>query len=148
MTSPFHTCLLIDDNCLDNFINKILIFRNNFAEEVIAMESAYEALSLIRNGSIKPDVIFLDIRMPIMNGFQFLNEYADLDIIKDNTKIFVLSTSCNPRDKADLENYKYVTKFIEKTLTDEKLLEIINTYCMTPLHHTINVPNMPNKLSA
>lgn len=122
MNARFHTCLLIDDNPLENFINANLILRGNFADEVMAFESTEEALNLIRNQAIHPDVIFLDIRMPVMDGFKFLREYAKIDA-NDNTTIFMLSSSCNPRDIANATNSKYITKFIQKPLTSEKLSE-------------------------
>src|SRR4051812_10225596 len=103
MNARFHTCLLIDDNPLENFINANLILRGNFADEVIAVESTEEALNLILEHAIHPNVIFLDIRMPVMDGFKFLKEYAKIDS-KENTEIFMLSSSCNPRDIENAEN--------------------------------------------
>lgn len=126
MKSPFHTCLLIDDNPLDNYINTLLVTRNAFADEVIAKVSAKEVLTSIKEGSIKPDVIFLDLRMPLMDGFQFLIEYGKLKHINKSTNIYVLSSSVNPSDISRCEHHKNVVKFIEKPLTDAKLLDIIN----------------------
>src|SRR4051812_28038502 len=80
MITPFQIWLLIDDNPLDNYINSLLIQKNNFASEVIALESSEEALFELQVGTIKPDVIFLDINMPVLNGFEFLAKYAKLDI--------------------------------------------------------------------
>jgi CheY-like chemotaxis protein len=128
---PFSNCLLIDDNPLDNFINTLLIMKTEFASEVVSFESAKEALLKLGDGTLKPDIIFLDLNMPVMNGFQFLIEYANLNIIKENTKLFVLSTSLNPADLHRAEHSPYVTKFIEKTLTWDKLQAIIDTYCIT-----------------
>ena len=132
MITPFQTCLLIDDNPLDNYINSLLIQKNNFASEVISLESSEEALFELKIGTIKPDVIFLDINMPVLNGFEFLAKYAKLDIKKGNTKIFVLSSSLNPADLYRAVNTPYVTNFIEKTLNGDKLLEITNAYRITP----------------
>jgi CheY-like chemotaxis protein len=131
MITPFSNCLLIDDNPLDNFINTLLIMKTEFASEVISFESGKEALQKLGDGTLKPDIIFLDLNMPVMDGFQFLIEYANLSIIKDNTKLFVLSTSLNPADLHRAEHSPYVTKFIEKTLTWDKLQAIIDTYCIT-----------------
>ena len=132
MITPFQTCLLIDDNSLDNYINSLLIQKHNFASEVIALESSEEALFELKVGTIKPDVIFLDINMPVLNGFEFLAKYANLDIQKDNAKIFVLSSSLNPADLYRAINTPYVSNFIEKTLNGDKLQEITNAYCITP----------------
>lgn len=73
-----------------------------------------------------------------MNGFEFIKEYAKLDNIKPSTKLFILSSTCDPSEIARAENNNYVTSFIEKTLTGEKLAEIINTHQIAPMYPTIN----------
>jgi response regulator RpfG family c-di-GMP phosphodiesterase len=148
LKAAFHTCLLIDDNSLDNYINTFLIRHYNFANQVITLESSQDALKFIGNDTIQPDIIFLDIRMPLMDGFEFIKEYAKLENIKPSTKLFILSSTCDPSDIARAENNKYVTKFIEKTLTGEKLASIVNTHQIEPMYPTINGPNGSNQLSA
>lgn len=125
MITPFNTCLLIDDNPLDNFINSKILERNNFAKVIIVSQYPDEAISLLREGKIKPDVIFLDIRMPIMDGFQFLGEYDKIDSDKSLTKIFMLSSSINPIDLAEAANNKYIAKYITKALTPEILATLL-----------------------
>ena len=132
MNATFQTCLLIDDNPLDNYINTLMIQKNNFASEVIALESSEDALLKLMSGVITPDVIFLDINMPVLNGFEFLAKYASLDINKEGTKIFVLSSSLNPADLYRAIHTPYVTNFIEKTLSIEKLQLITNSCRITP----------------
>lgn len=127
MITSFQTCLLIDDNPLDNYINTRLIRKLNFAIEVIAFESPVEALTALKNGYIKPDVIFLDINMPGMSGFEFLMEYENLQITKDKIKLCVLSSSINPEDEDRAIQSPYVTKYIQKNLKEEKLQELINS---------------------
>ena len=127
MSTSFQTCLLIDDNPLDNYINTKLIQNVNFANEVLAFESPVDALLALKEGNIKPDVIFLDINMPVMNGFEFLMEYANLHISKDNIKLCVLSSSINPEDEDRAIRSPYVTKYIQKNLKEEKLQELMNS---------------------
>ncbi len=127
MSTSFQTCLLIDDNPLDNYINTKLIQNVNFANEVLAFESPVDALFALKEGNIKPDVIFLDINMPVMNGFEFLMEYASLNITKDNIKLCVLSSSINPEDEDRALRSPYVTKYIQKNLKEEKLQELLNS---------------------
>lgn len=148
MNPTFQTCLLIDDNPLDNYINTLMIQRTNFANNVIALESSEEALIELKMGTIKPDIIFLDINMPVLNGFEFLAKYASLDINKDNTKIFVLSSSLNPSDLYRALNTLYVTNFIEKTLNTEKLQIITNSYRLTPSRFQAPVSPILTKRSA
>ena len=125
MTSCFKTCLLIDDNYIDNFVTRKILEGGNFAEKIIVVRSATEAISELRTGNIQPDVIFLDVRMPLMSGFEFLEEYeriAGLD--KENIKIFMLSSSLDPLDMRKSTDNKYITQFIHKPLTQKALEEL------------------------
>ena len=123
--SNYKTCLLIDDNYIDNFVTRRILEGGNFAEEVIVSQSAADAIDSLRAGSVKPDVIFLDIRMPVMGGFEFLQEYDKLEIEgKKAIKIFMLSSSLDPTDLKKSTNNKYITQFIHKPLTQKTLDEI------------------------
>lgn len=124
MLNPYKTCLLIDDNYIDNFITRRILESSHFAEQIIVRQSPAEAIESLREGSIKPDVIFLDIRMPVMNGFEFLREYDALLIDKNDTKIFMLSSSLDPMDMKQSLGNKYITQFIHKPLTLKVLEEI------------------------
>ncbi|WP_310094517.1 response regulator [Mucilaginibacter pocheonensis] len=124
MLIPYKTCLLIDDNYIDNFVTRRILESSNFAEEIIVSQSPAEAIRLLRDGDIIPDVIFLDIRMPIMSGFEFLQEYDALPINKNDIKIFMLSSSLDPTDMKESLSNKYITQFIHKPLTVKALEEI------------------------
>jgi response regulator RpfG family c-di-GMP phosphodiesterase len=125
MTIKYKTCLLIDDNYIDNFITTKMLEGSSFAKEVIAMQSPEAAIEALRLGTVTPDVIFLDIRMPIMSGFEFLEEYDKLSIVKDNIKIFMLSSSLDPRDiKQSIVN-KHVIQFIHKPITAKALDDLL-----------------------
>jgi CheY-like chemotaxis protein len=122
MTGSYKTCLLIDDNYIDNFVTSRLLENARFADSVIVHQSSAEAIEALRDGKITPDVIFLDLRMPVMDGFEFLQEYDKLEITKEGVKIFMLSSSLDPTDlRRSLAN-KYITQFLHKPLT-KKLLE-------------------------
>lgn len=120
----FKTCLLIDDNYIDNFVTRKIIEGSNFAESIIVVRSATEAINSLRDGTVKPDVIFLDVRMPLMSGFEFLEEYDKIDIDKENIKIFMLSSSLDPLDMRKSTDNKYITQFIHKPLTQKALEEL------------------------
>ena len=123
--SNYKTCLLIDDNYIDNFVTRRILESSNFAERVVVSQSATEAIDSLRSGSVQPDVIFLDIRMPMMGGFEFLQEFDKLDIgNKNSIKIFMLSSSLDPTDMKKSVNNKYITQFIHKPLTQKALDEI------------------------
>jgi CheY-like chemotaxis protein len=125
MSGTYKICLLIDDNYIDNFVTRRILESGHFADEIIVRQSPAEAIESLRTGSIKPDVIFLDIRMPLMNGFEFLQEYDKLDAeSRSAEKIFMLSSSLDPNDyKRSTEN-KYITQFIHKPLTHKILEEL------------------------
>jgi len=124
MLNPYKICLLIDDNYIDNFITRRILESSNFAEQIIVRQSPAEAIALLKEGILIPEVIFLDIRMPQMSGFEFLNEYDMLPIDKDNIKIFMLSSSLDPTDMKESLGNKYITQFIHKPLTLKALEEI------------------------
>lgn len=120
----FKTCLLIDDNYIDNFVTRKILESSNFAETITIVRSATEAIDMLRDGTVKPDVIFLDIRMPMMGGFEFLEEFDQIDIDKEGIKIFMLSSSLDPLDLRKSQDNKYITQFIHKPLTQKALEEL------------------------
>lgn len=125
MPVRYKTCLLIDDNYIDNFVTSKILESGNFAENVVVRQSPDDAIDSLRTGTIRPDAIFLDIRMPMMSGFEFLEEYDRLKIEnKEDIKIFMLSSSLDPTDiKKSLIN-KHVSHFLHKPISHKALEEI------------------------
>ena len=123
----FKLCLLIDDNFIDNFVTRKILETSNFAEKIIIIQSAPEAIAQIQAKTIRPDVIFLDIRMPLMDGFEFLKEFDKLHLDDDKQiKIFMLSSSLDPVDFKQSNENKYITQFIHKPLTHKVLESLIS----------------------
>jgi CheY-like chemotaxis protein len=119
--------MLVDDNPHDNFFHERAIAQYDPAVRVLKMESAVDALAYLESPSQgdtdpRPDLIFLDINMPYMNGWEFLEEYKKLDGgYKGHTIIVMLSTS-EPPSKMELEaNGDVVSDFVTKPLTREAL---------------------------
>lgn len=128
MTTKLKCIMLIDDNDDDNFYHERIIRKSNAAETVITERSADAALNRLRNQpDTIPDLIFLDINMPGMNGWEFLQEYSKLDKhLQSRLVIVLLTTSENPDDKRKAENINI--DFKTKPLTKEMLADITNTY--------------------
>src|SRR6266851_2888655 len=95
--------LVIEDNQIDSYVASFNIKKNSFAEEVIVMESAEAALNYLKDLADTPDdlpqLIFLDIKMPGQDGFEFLAEYEKLSAaIREKCIIMMLTSSLNPQD--------------------------------------------------
>ena len=125
-STKFHLVLLIDDNPIDNLVNQKLIERANLAETIIVKDSAVSAIEYLKSHCDQPesipDTIFLDIRMPEMDGFQFLEEFDKLPPeVTSKVTIYMLSSSIDPKDISRANENKYVAKFLTKPLSIEKL---------------------------
>ncbi|EMO53582.1 response regulator [Leptospira noguchii] len=125
--------LLIDDNQDDNFFHERVIYKGNYAEKVITKQSGQEALLFLKNKSKNiepfPNLIFLDINMPGMNGWEFLEEYRKLDQeLQTSTLIIMLTTSDNPDDKNKFSQFGSSSDFKTKPLTNAMIDEILERY--------------------
>lgn len=121
--------MLVDDNDTDNFISKRIIEITHFAKRVEVKNSGKSALDYLREHEEKeddlPNLIFLDINMPIVDGFVFLYEFEKFnERIKDKCKVIILSSSDNKRDIDKIVNNNHVIKFITKPLTESALEEV------------------------
>ncbi len=126
----YKNVLLIDDNEIDNFITGSVILKSYFAENAVEKSSAQAGLEYLRanqdNPDLLPEVIFLDIMMPVMDGFGFLEEFEKFDDrIKTYCKVIMLSSSESFKDLNRANSNKYVMKFLNKPLS-EKALDVIN----------------------
>jgi CheY-like chemotaxis protein len=132
MAKRVHCIMLIDDNPDDNFFHERLIRKNDRADIVVAKQSGGEALNYLKardeHENAHPDVIFLDINMPGMNGWEFLELYQKLDEdLRSKVMVVMLTTSENPDDRQRAVSYSYVSDFRSKPLTVDMLDEILNT---------------------
>ena len=130
MTTRFQNVMLIDDNEIDNMINQKMIESAVVAQNIFVHSSAKSAIEFLKNierlevaDKILPDVIFLDIDMPLMDGFQFLDEFGRLgDGVQKKCKIVMLTSSLNPQDLARSKKYNAVKKYLNKPLSSESIL--------------------------
>ena len=122
--------MLIDDNPHDNFFHERTIQDCNAAEQVLVMEMAEDALNYLKSlehtPGLKPDIIFLDINMPGMNGWEFLDEYKQLDkSLQSKMLVMMLTTSSNPADEELAVKHGVTMGFRTKPLTEEMLMEVL-----------------------
>lgn len=121
--------LLIDDDDIFNFLHTEVIKNVVANPEITMFNSSVEALEYINNlveSKIQlPDYIFIDIRMPEMNGFELVDELMKLprELFK-NSKIYFVTSSLDQRDKIKALDYPIITGFKEKTLTTELLKDM------------------------
>ena len=124
-----NTILLIDDDKNDNFYHEREIIKANPGLSVITKTSGMEALEYLKSNQNKPDLIFLDINMPIWDGWAFLLEYSQLDKeVQDGIIIMVLTSSRNPTDELRAKAWGFVSGFIIKPLSKEIMANIIVKY--------------------
>ncbi|MEO8887204.1 MAG: response regulator [Mucilaginibacter sp.] len=129
-TRPVHI-LLIDDDEINNFISIKLIKKALADAEISAClngKLAIEELTETQKSNPEklPDFILLDINMPIMNGWEFLEEYKNLNIDPSGkSKIFIISSSVFSNDISKARSYPLVKNFISKPLSVEKIREML-----------------------
>src|SRR5262245_30316095 len=126
MNGRFRKAYLIDDDLTFNVITKMLLTRFGFAEEIIEYSDASNALSnLKRSDEAYPEVIFLDLNMPGMDGWSFLNEYQSLpENITKECKLYILTSSISDADRSKSLSYSFVEDFITKPLAFDRVQQI------------------------
>ncbi len=120
---------LIDDNNIVNFINRKTIESCGFSDNIVEYTSARKALRYLGEAAKGtqeiPDVIFLDIKMQLMNGFEFLDNFTKLPpSVKEKVKIIMLTSSLLESDKELAMKYESVIAFLNKPITRDKLSSI------------------------
>lgn len=133
MLRKVNCIMLIDDNESDNLYHQHVIKKNNSAETVIIRESGEEALEYLKSakeqGNPNPDIIFLDINMPGMNGWQFLEEYNRLEKSAQGKVIVIMLTAFDrPEEKNKAREQGASIKYKTKPLTAEILNEVYDKH--------------------
>ena len=119
--------LLIDDDDIFNFVHKRIIERIETDAEVVVINSCRSALDYLSGAGVKlPDFIFLDINMPEMNGFEFLDSAANLpEEIKSKMKVVFVTSSLNEADVVKAHSYTMVIGFQDKPLNAEVIGKLL-----------------------
>ncbi len=126
----FKKVLLVDDDYINNFMNELLLQDMNVAEEVVTLTNGQDALKYVMNSAVErnqcPELILLDINMPVMNGFEFLEELNRLEPVnKDRMSVVMLSSSYNTKDVEEAQKYN-VAAYFNKPLTEDKIQDLMH----------------------
>ena len=137
MDYPFKKVAVVDDSEIDRYIISSVIKRYCFAHEAIEFNMAQKALTYLEenqnNPDLLPDIILLDINMPEMNGFEFLESYNSLpQSLQKQINIIILTSSNNPDDAANAAKNPLVRVFLNKPLNEKKLIQIVEAVKKAP----------------
>jgi response regulator of citrate/malate metabolism len=131
MAYQLNCVLLVDDDGVTNFINHRLIKKLNITSSIHSAINGSEAIKFLldyasKNNNNGPELILLDINMPVLDGFEFLEQFEKLKLKnKDKIKIIVLTTSTHQKDIKKIASHSTIG-YINKPLTIEKLQETLN----------------------
>ncbi|MCA6441360.1 MAG: response regulator [Sediminibacterium sp.] len=131
MSKPFIICIIDDDEVYQFTVTKT-IQSQQLAKKILVFSDGEEALNFlsanIGDNNAVPDIIFLDINMPIMDGWQFLEEYIQLKPrIGKKVTLYMVSSSVDPADTQRAKKIEEVSDYIIKPITPDQLKVIVNT---------------------
>jgi|TARA_B110000967_G_scaffold193849_1_gene221798 CheY-like chemotaxis protein len=124
---------IIDDDTIYHFILTSIINKNKLAESILSFLDGEKAIQYLTENKMNnekiPDVLFLDVNMPIMDGWMFIEEYARIktDITK-KTLVFMLSSSANPIDIERADKISEISNYIIKPINLEEVKIIFDSY--------------------
>ena len=127
MSKPVNKTVLIDDSEIDLFIQRRFLEVYNFSHQLVSYKSAQEAINSLKaiNGEAPPDIIFLDLNMPEVDGFAFLKTFESLpEKVTSKSKIVVLTSSNSLKDREQAFENKNVIQFITKPLKESDIEEL------------------------
>lgn len=119
--------LLVEDDNNTAFLNRMLLREMKISDDIQIASNGEEALKIINNGII-PELIFLDLNMPVMDGFEFLQTFRNtLQNLKKKITIVLLSSSYMKRDFERAQEFQ-VSEIVQKPLTEDKIRVIYEKF--------------------
>jgi CheY-like chemotaxis protein len=138
MKRKLRCVLLVDDNESDNFLHKRVIEKSGITNHIAVVYNGKEAIEFLTSKSgfgeaegsyCQPELIFLDINMPVMNAWEFLEAYDKLqEEQKGKIIVIMLTTSFNPNDKIKAETILGQSRFQYKPLSQEMIQDVMRRY--------------------
>lgn len=128
---------VVDDDSVYQFTASRTLQATHLAHQILQFQNGNEALNFLRNGLDAsqpiPDIIFLDINMPITDGWAFLEEFHELKArLQKDIKIYMVSSSIDPRDRNRARAFPEVTDYIEKPISMNKFSELLTNWGKDP----------------
>ena len=126
-----HRILCVGDDPITLMLYKMVIAKSSFTEEIVTAKNGQEALDYYDNLKVEndlccPELVFLDLNMPVMGGWEFLDNFTEnkYEQFNQKTKVIVLSSTIDPNDIEKSKKYSMVIDFMSKPVTKEMLEDL------------------------
>lgn len=130
MMKPHNSVCIIDDDHIFIYGAKRLIAETSFCDELLVYENGQDALDELKerpkNNLELPGIIFLDLNMPMMTGWEFLDEFLQIEAKNiSRTHVYIVSSSVDPKDLLKIKEYEVIRNYILKPVRADDLEKII-----------------------
>ena len=123
-----HKILLVDDDKAMTYLNKLMLKESDINCQMDECLNGSEALNYIKNTQTLPDIILMDINMPVMDGLHFLEAFNHYKNPVPQPYVFMLSSSDRDMEKCKKMDYPFVKGYFQKPLTEEHIQQILAIY--------------------